>query len=73
MLTEAQHCRDLRFPVVTISLGSNADLDLMEEVAEISGGIHYSIPGGVPVEAYADDLIETFQEIATSRPLKLVQ
>ena len=73
VLTEAQHCRDLRFPVVTISLGSNADLDLMEEVAEISGGIHYSIPGGVPVEAYADDLIETFQEIATSRPLKLVQ
>ena len=73
VLAEAQQCRDLRFPIVTISLGSKADLDLMEEVAEISGGIHYSIPGGVPVEAYADDLIETFQEIAIARPLKLVQ
>ena len=73
VLTEAQQCRDLQFPVVTISLGSKADLDLMEKVAEISGGVHYSIPGGVPVETYADDLIDTFQEIATARPLKLVQ
>ena len=73
VLTEAQRCRDLQFPVVTISLGSRADLDLMEKVAEISGGVHYSIPGGVPVETYADDLIDTFQEIATARPLKLVQ
>ena len=73
VLTEAQRCRDLQFPVVTISLGSKADLDLMEKVAEISGGVHYSIPGGVPVETYADDLIDTFQEIATARPLKLVQ
>ena len=73
VLTEAQQCRDLQFPVVTISLGSRADLDLMEKVAEISGGVHYSIPGGVPVETYADDLIDTFQEIATARPLKLVQ
>ncbi|MBB76400.1 MAG: hypothetical protein CMJ75_17985 [Planctomycetaceae bacterium] len=73
VVNEAQQCRDLRFPIVTISLGSKADLDLMEEVADISGGIHYSIPGGVPVETYADDLIETFEEIATARPLKLVQ
>ncbi len=73
VLTEAQQCRDLQFPVVTISLGSRADLDLMEKVAEISGGVHYSIPGGVSVETYADDLVDTFQEIATARPLKLVQ
>ena len=73
VVLEAQRCRDLQFPIVSISLGSEADLALMEEVAALSGGIHYNIPGGTSVEDYAGDLIEAFREIAVVRPLKLVQ
>ncbi len=64
---------DLKFPVVTISLGSGADIDLMEQVAETTDSRHFNVPGGRPVDEYRDDLMQVFREIADNRPLKLVQ
>jgi hypothetical protein len=61
------------FPTVTVSLGSAADKDLMQEVADVTGGIHFNIPGGQSVAAYEEDLKEVFRKIAGHRPLKLVQ
>ena len=69
---EAQLCATAGYPIVTISLGANADSFLMDEVAEITGGAHFSIPGGQSVSDYSADLLEVFQTIAATRPLKIV-
>ncbi|MCO6457239.1 MAG: VWA domain-containing protein, partial [Pirellulaceae bacterium] len=65
----AQH----KIPILTISLGADADRDLMRDIAEETDGVHFNIPGGQTVAAYEQDLIEVFREIAFHRPLKLVQ
>jgi hypothetical protein len=70
---EASLDADLKFPVVTISLGSGADTALMDEVAETTASRHFNVPGGRPVSEYREDLIQVFREIADNRPLKLVQ
>jgi len=73
LLDEAELCADDHFPVVTVSLGANADTDLMQRVADITGGIHFNIPGGQTVAEYEEQLEEVFQQIAAHRPLKLVK
>jgi hypothetical protein len=73
VLGEAGLDADLKFPVVTISLGSGADIALMDDVAETTNSRHFNVPGGRPVDEYREDLIQAFREIADNRPLKLVQ
>ena len=73
VLDEAQLSADRGYPVITISLGADADKDLMEDVAEITDGIHFNIPGGQLVSEYTQDLMDVFEAIAAHRPLKLVQ
>ena len=73
VISEAQAAAALNYPIVTISLGAGADIDLMNEVAEITDSRHFNIPGGRPVSDYRDDLFQVFREIADSRPLKIVQ
>ena len=69
---EAELCEEQGFPVVTISLGADADTGIMSEVAEITGSVHFNIPGGQSVQDYSKDLIDVFETIAAHRPLKLV-
>lgn len=69
---EANYCKELGFPVFTISLGSAADNNAMNDVAQITGGIHFNVPGGQNVAQYRQQLIDAFREIAGHRPLKLV-
>jgi hypothetical protein len=73
VLSEAQACSDAKIPVVTISMGAGADVGLMQQVADITGGKHFNIPGGQTAAQYEEDLNEVFEEIANTRPLKLVQ
>ncbi|MCA9227616.1 MAG: VWA domain-containing protein, partial [Planctomycetales bacterium] len=40
---EAELCAELKIPIVTISLGAGADVALMEDVAEITAGLHFNI------------------------------
>ena len=70
---EAQRAASDGFPIVTVSLGSAADKDLMQQVADITLGIHFNIPGGQSVEEYEEDLKDVFRRIAGHRPLKLVK
>ncbi len=72
-LQQAQIAGDLGIPVLTISLGADADKSLMDGIASRTKGIHFSIPGGQTVEQYEDDLKDVFALIAKDRPLKLVQ
>ncbi|MDA7977386.1 MAG: VWA domain-containing protein [Pirellulales bacterium] len=72
-LDQAQDCADAGIPVVTISLGAGADTGLMNSIANMTGGVHFNIPGGQSVEDYEEDLKDAFREIADDRPLKLVK
>jgi len=67
---KAAGLQDMR--IITISLGSEADTDLMQEIADLTGGVHFVIPGGGSVADYADDLNEVFAQIAAHRRLRLV-
>lgn len=73
VLSEANLCRDAKIPVVTISMGAGADVALMEQVAQTTGGVHFNIPGGQTGAQYEAQLREIFGQIASSRPLKLVK
>ncbi len=73
VLNEANAAEADEFPVLTISLGAGADTGLMQDVADITGGIHFNVPGGQTVDQYRAGLMEVFKEIAGHRPLKLVK
>jgi Mg-chelatase subunit ChlD len=73
LLEQAQLTADAKYPVVTISLGAGADQNIMQQVADVTGGIHFNIPGGQTVEEYEEQLKEVFRQIASHRPLKLVE
>jgi hypothetical protein len=73
LLNEANVCADAKIPVVTISLGALADVALMQQVADITGGKHFNVPGGQTGAEYEEDLKKIFKEIANVRPIHLVQ
>ena len=73
VMREAQLAAADNLPIVTVSLGATADKDLMQQVADVTGGIHFNIPGGQSVADYEEDLKEVFRKIAGHRPLKLVR
>ena len=73
VLKEAQACADARIPVVTIALGAYADKTLMQQVADMTGGQCFIVPGGQPIKDVEKDLEEVFSQVAADRPLQLVQ
>mgnify|MGYP002622773938 CR=1 FL=1 len=73
VLDEAALAAAAGIPIVTISLGVNADAALMQSVADITNGVHFNVPGGEGVLQYEEQLEDVFKEVADDRPLKLVQ
>jgi len=73
LLQEAAAAAASGYKVVTVSLGANADTSIMQQVADITGGQHFNVPGGQSVAAYADALKDVFHNIAKDRPLKIVR
>lgn len=71
--SEAAACAAAGIPVVTISLGGSADVALMQEVADTTGGIHFNVPGGQTIEDLENQLKDVFRSIADQKPLKLVK
>jgi hypothetical protein len=71
-INEATLCRMSGIKIMTISLGLNADVELMQQIADITGGKHFNVPGGGTVMQYEEQLKTVFQEIAADRPLKLL-
>ena len=61
------------YEIVTISLGSKADTGLMQQIADIGDGVHYSIPGGIAVPAVAEQLKDAFMAIGANRSIELVR
>ena len=73
VMTQVNLCQQAGYPVVTISLGAGADKDLLQEIADLTGGFHFNIPGGQTVSQYEEDLKDAFREIVDIRPLQLVK
>ncbi len=73
VLSEANACAGAKIPVVTISMGAGADVPLMQQVADITSGVHFNIPGGQTGAQYEADLREVFEKIASGRAMQLVK
>jgi len=71
-LNQAQLTAASKIIIVTISLGADADADLMQKIADITGGKHFIVPGGSNVSDYENQLLDVFRQIAANCPLKLV-
>jgi Flp pilus assembly protein TadG len=73
VIQEANLCAAAKIPVVTIAVGAGADVNLMQQVASITGGACFVVPGGQPISAVKEQLEQVFAQVAADRPLKLVQ
>ncbi len=70
-LRQAQEAADMGCTIHTISVGSNADRTLMQEIAAIGGGTEF-YAGGNP-EEYTEQLRDIFRTLGGKRPVQLIQ
>ncbi len=61
----------LPIQIHTVSVGANADKDLMEEIATIGHGNSFHAEG--TIEEYEDQLKSIFKELGTKRPVILIE
>jgi Flp pilus assembly protein TadG len=73
VIQEANAASAAHIPVVTISMGALADTALMSQVASITKGVYFDIPGGQTAAQYSAQLQAVWKQIADNRPLKIVQ
>jgi len=72
VIQEANAAAAAKIRILTISVGAGADTNLMQQVADITGGEHFNVPGGGSVAMYSEQLKEVFGRIAVDRPLRLI-
>ncbi len=73
VLSEAQVCANKGIKVVTITVGLDADVDLMQQVADMTGGECFVVPGDQTIAGVRAQLLEVFRRIASTRGLKLMK
>lgn len=72
VLAEASAAASAKIKILTISLGAGADTSLMQQVADMTSGEHFNVPGGSSIAAVQTQLEQVFRKIANSRTLKLI-
>lgn len=72
VLDEANQCKKDGIKIMAIGLGTQADTALLQQVADITGGKFFDVPGGKNVSDLQDQLNAVFSEIAADRPMKLI-
>ena len=72
-LSQAQLAGDDGLPILAISIGADADQDLMQDIADLSDGVHFNVPVSGNIEEVAEDLNNIFLQIAAHRRLRLVE
>jgi len=65
-------CKTSKIKIMAIALGLGADENLMLQLATITGGKRFIVPGGGTITEYEAQLMQVFQDIAADRPLKLL-
>lgn len=73
VITQANRAASFGYKIAAISLGAGADTSLLDQITEITGGVHFNVPGGSTVSALEDQLKSVFHQIAADRPLRLVK
>jgi len=68
---EAELASDSNITIYTVGVGSGADMNLMDEIAEIGHGTSFYATGSV--EEYAAELREIFRTLGGKRPVRLIQ
>ena len=71
-IQQANLCKTSKIKIMAIALGLGADEALMLQLAEITGGKRFIVPGGGTIAEYEAQLMQVFQDIAADRPLKLL-
>lgn len=71
-IDQANLCKTSKIKIMAIALGLGADENLMLQLATITGGKHFVVPGGGTIAEYEAQLMQVFQDIAADRPLKLL-
>ena len=71
-IDQANLCKTSKSKIMAIALGLGADENLMLQLATITGGKHFVVPGGGTIAEYEAQLMQVFQDIAADRPLKLL-
>ena len=66
MLDSAQAAADLNVKIYTVTFGTAADQNLMQQVATIGSGEHYHA-------ATAQELVDIFRQIALTIPLTFTE
>lgn len=64
----AKECVDAGFTIHCMSVGADADTDLLRAIAWLGNGIYIEVPGGTSVEEMQDQVEEGFQRIAAFVP-----
>ncbi|HEY1598984.1 MAG TPA: VWA domain-containing protein [Pirellulales bacterium] len=72
-IQEANAAATAGYPVVTISMGALADTSLMSQIASITSGVYFDIPGGQTAAQYSQQLQAVWKQVCDNRPLKIVQ
>ena len=72
VLSEASAAAADNIKILTISMGVMADTALMQQVATATNGQAFVVPGGADYTTYLQQLLQTFETIAASRPLQLI-
>ena len=73
VVDEANAAKANNIKVLTVTVGLGADTDLMQQVADITGGIYFVVPGDQTIAQVQAQLLDVFRKIAASRPLKLIK
>lgn len=72
-LAQAERAAQNRIPIFTIGLGLDADNQLLAQIAEMTRGEAFIVPGTLAVTDYRPELIQKFRTIASHRPVRLVK
>jgi Flp pilus assembly protein TadG len=73
ILTEANAAAADKYKIMTLSVGIMADTATMQQVADITKGTAYVVPGGSDHQAMHNNLKKAFQDIANARPMIIVK
>lgn len=65
---EATEAAKRGITIHTITVGADADRDLMKAIAFASGGIHVDVPGGSTIAEMQQQMLDAFSQIAAKLP-----
>jgi Flp pilus assembly protein TadG len=68
VLKKAKECVDAGITINTISVGADADSQLMEAVAHLGKGVYVNVPANSSTDAFTTQVMAAFQEIASLVP-----